>query len=151
MKKIFVSDSYHTNNIARELKEFYGEKVEIITDDSKLPQYATFSNAQNAQAIIDSKTTESGAPKFESETSNENIDLFFFSAQLIRQRSINPKSYKERYGNENSKVVAMSSMDSFMREVLNGNYGVDLTFSKDFLHHGLSEDDKVNLLNFLND
>ncbi len=148
MIKVFVADSFHSNKIAQILTEVYGAGVEVFCDASYLP--VDPSGIDTLCAMI----SENSAEKFQNNTTSDGVDLFFLSAKVILQKSVNPKEMKAKHGKPDAKVVAISALEEYLEDVLNGDYGVDYTHDKNVLAHSysaefISDDEKEKLLSYL--
>jgi hypothetical protein len=143
-KRVFVADSYHSNQIAKILSEIFGNEVEVFSDPKYLPLDPE--HAKNAKKSEEMVT-------FENNDKPAGINIFFLSARLIKENSTNPNMMKSRYGNSNSKVVAISVMEFYLNEVKMG-YGVDFTHDKNHLINAkgandISAEEKELLLSYL--
>jgi len=148
MIKVFVADSFHSNKIAKILTEVYGAGVEVFCDASYLP--VDPSGIDTLCAMI----SENSAEKFQNNTTSEGVDLFFLSAKVILQKSISAKEMKLKHGKPDAKVVAISTMEEYLEDVLKGDYGVDYAHSKDEFvgsmdADDLSDEEKEKLLSYL--
>lgn len=94
-KKIYVSDSHHTEMIATLLQELFGKEVDV-------------------HAVEPSERTE-----------ERDFDLFFLSAKFILNGVLEPAVLKKKLGAPNAKIVAMSTIQPYLDDVKEKNLGVD--------------------------
>lgn len=148
-KKIFVADSYHSNQISHLLQQLYGDTVEVFCDSSFLPH-----GLPGSVDTLLAMKSESSAEQFHNSTNPEGVDLFFLSAKIILQGDINPTEMKNVHGKLGSKVVAMSTMPVFLEDVKNQGFDVDFFHDKHELAYAksvtdLRENEKQLLLSYL--
>jgi hypothetical protein len=123
MKKVYVSDSFHTQSVAETLQNLYGSEVSVVCELRFDP--GVDSMASMIQAITDSSES------YKNQASIDNIDLFFISARMVLDGQIKILDLKKKYGNKNSKVVVMSTLPEYLTQVSKGNYGADYLLDKD--------------------
>lgn len=106
MKNILITDKGNMIDfVIQSLEKIYGETVRISRN----------------------------GPWFTPNLQNGAIDLFFISGKAILDGEVDPKKYKELYGNPNAKVVAISTDPSYLKEIEEGDYGVDYFQDKEAL------------------
>ncbi|PCI20693.1 hypothetical protein COB64_01860 [Candidatus Wolfebacteria bacterium] len=115
IKKIFVADSYNSDDIASFLGGVYGKEVEIEPAPDYFPT-GTLNIMINCREKTESR-----------------IDVFFLSALLVLEGQINPKVLKHLFGTKDSKIIVISSVENFLARVKEGSYGIDFTHKKDNL------------------
>lgn len=149
MKKILVADSFHSNKIANLLKNLYGDKVEVYCESGHFPNVK-----DDTLGYLLARTSEITAPQFKNTTEKRDFDVFFLSARLIIEGSVNPLELKQKHGTPNAKVVAMSVSPEYLNEVKNGNFGVDFFQNKNVLItekvENLDKETQITLNSYLN-
>lgn len=138
MKKIFVADSYHSNNLAKLLQQFYGSDAIVFCEPRYLPRGLPIP-IDTLTAIESEMMTE----QFDNKTTADGVDVFFLSAKIILQGDLNPKEMKEQYGNPGAKVIAMSTMSVFLDQVKELNCGVDHFHNKDIMLNHLGHAERL--------
>ncbi len=122
MKKVFyVCDSFNTMKIVEQIKRAVPDSI-VYSDATIVSQGPDFLSTALNKIIKD--RTEKSQKKNEA---TERVDLFLLSAKLICDGSLSPKELKEKYGNKDSKIIAISVSSSFLKEV---SSLVDLTADK---------------------
>lgn len=123
MKKIiYVCDSFHTNVIVEAIKKAMPGFV--VYSDSTI-----FSQGSDIAATAFNKIVKDITEKAsEKDEIMNKVDIFLLSAKLICDGSVNPKELKEKYGNNKSKIVAISLSSYFLEKV---GHLVDITEGKD--------------------
>lgn len=124
MNNIFyVCDSYHTATIAETLEKAIPGSM-TITDSTIVSHSPEFPELTLGN-LLTKLVTEKNLNK--EEVAGRKIDFFVLSAKLIMDGSVNIKELKTKYGQENCKVIAVSTMSEFLNQV---KPFVDYTASK---------------------
>jgi len=152
MRKIFIADSYGSNQLAHLLTELFGDTVEIFCDPNYVPVYRSL-NKSRAEIGKDVQRTEKQAGVFANQTSKDNFDVFFLSAKIILEGNLSPKRLKEIYGKANSKVIAISSVSDYLDEAVT-SFGADYGLPKSKIMYAksaaeLKDTDKDLIKSFL--
>lgn len=110
MKKVFyVCDSYHTGAIADSIKKAFPDAV-IYTDSTILSVAKDWPELTVANAILKTRSEKrSGKDEV-----NGKVDFFVLSAKLICDESVKPDELKKKYGNPDSKSIAVSMSFHFL-------------------------------------
>lgn len=147
MKKIFVSDIYYTNGIVKLFKALFAKDATVLS--AEYPSKPALEAASKELPLSDSNNGVSA----------KGIDVFFLSAKMILSGNMNLRNMKKKYGVKNAKVVVMSVMGDFLKEVKDKELGGDFFYEKDSLVQvvlrgdsieKLSEKEKTLLKSFLN-
>lgn len=119
-RRFYVCDSYFTEAIADEIRKAFPDSI-VFTDSTVVSR-----DFLNQEANVKLKATSEKIQKKDEIT--DKVDFFILSAKLIDDGSVIPDLLKIEYGNNSSKVIAISSSHYFLNEVKDD---VDFTEDKD--------------------
>lgn len=143
-KNVLVSDSFHTGTICAALSEIYSEKATVYGKEGDLAPGDWL--APTVQSAIAQES-----PPIPEEGKDQRFDLFFVSARLVLEGSINPSDLKKDHGTENAKIIVMSMLHSYLEQVKAKHPTVDFFLSKGDINkpHRMSKESKDLLLSYL--
>jgi|GEM_PF-5599263 len=123
MKRVLIIDSEFSGRIAHILQLFYDFLATVyITEAFDLSRPVI--SVRNA--IVPEETPE------ERMLAKNDIDLFFVAGSLILDKKFDPTLLKTMYGNESSRLVAMSLSDDYLN-LLEGVKNIDFKIDKMWL------------------